>query len=85
MLQTSEIVGHIAGFLTTVAFVPQLLRVYRTRQTRDISLGMFVLFTIGVSMWLGYGIAIGSWPVTLANGVTLLLALVILIFKLRYG
>ena len=53
MLQTSEIVGHIAGFLTTVAFVPQLLRVYRTRQTRDLSLGMFVLFTIGVSMWLG--------------------------------
>ncbi len=85
MPQATEIVGHIAGVLTTVAFVPQLVRVYRTRQTRDISLGMFVLFTVGVSLWLVYGLAIGSWPVTLANGVTLVLAVIILIFKLKYG
>lgn len=85
MAQATEIVGHVAGFLTTVAFVPQLVRVYRTRQTRDISLGMFVLFTVGVGLWLGYGVAIGSWPVTIANGVTLVFAVIILLFKLKYG
>lgn len=85
MAGATEIMGHVAGFLTTVAFVPQLVRVYRTRQTRDISLGMFVLFTVGVGLWLAYGVAIGSWPVTIANGVTLLLAVIILIFKLKYG
>lgn len=84
-MQQTEIVGHVAGVLTTLAFVPQVLRVLKTRQTRDISLAMFVMFTLGVALWLCYGIAIGSWPVSLANGVTLVLAAVILVCKLRFG
>ena len=71
--------------LTTVAFIPQLLHVVRTRSTKDISLGMFVLFSVGVAMWLAYGVLVSDVAVIAANAVTLALALVILGFKLRYG
>lgn len=80
-----ELLGHIAGALTTGAFVPQVLHVLRTRQTRDISLATFVLFVLGVALWLVYGLQVGAWPVVVANAVTLVLALVILGAKLRYG
>lgn len=80
-----ELLGHVAGALTTGAFVPQVIHVLKTRQTRDISLATFVLFVLGVALWLGYGLLIGAWPVVIANGVTLVLALVILAAKLRYG
>ena len=78
-------VGFIAAMLTTFAFVPQVLRVWRTRSTADISLGMYALFTLGVALWLVYGILIQSWPVILANLVTLLLAGSVLVMKIRHG
>lgn len=78
-------VGMAAGALTTVAFVPQALKTWRTRHARDLSLGMFSLFTLGVVFWLAYGILLGSWPIIIANSVTLLLAGSILFFKIRYG
>ena len=81
----TEWLGHIAGTLTTLAFVPQVVRVLKTKQTRDISLAMFALFVAGVALWLWYGVQIGSLPVTLANAVTLVLALVILVAKIRFG
>jgi MtN3 and saliva related transmembrane protein len=81
----TEWLGHVAGTLTTLAFVPQVVRVLRTRQTRDISLAMFLLFVIGVALWLVYGLQVGAVPVVLANGATLVLALVILVCKLRFG
>lgn len=80
-----ELLGHVAGALTTGAFVPQVLRVLRTRQTRDISLATFVLFVLGVALWLVYGVLEQAWPVVVANAATLVLALVILVAKLRYG
>jgi MtN3 and saliva related transmembrane protein len=76
--------GLAAGTLTTVSFVPQVLRTWRTRSTRDISLAMFAAFSAGVALWLCYGIAIESWPIVLANSVTLCLALTILVLKLRH-
>jgi MtN3 and saliva related transmembrane protein len=76
--------GLLAGLLTTIAFVPQVLRVWRTRSTNDISLGMFVLFTVGVALWLVYGLLVDALPVVVANGVTLVLSATILGFKLRY-
>lgn len=82
---TTETLGRVAGTLTTLAFVPQVVRVLKTHQTRDISLGMFVLFVAGVTLWMIYGLALGAWPVVLANGATLVLALVILVCKLKYG
>ena len=77
-------IGSIAAFSTTTAFVPQLIRVWRLKSARDISLPMFLLFSFGEAMWLVYGLLIHSAPVILANFVTLALALAILVLKLRY-
>ena len=77
--------GLVAGTLTTAAFVPQVYKTWRSRSAADISLGMFLLFSLGVLLWLLYGIAIDAAPVILANAVTLLLSLTILIMKVRFG
>ena len=76
-----ELIGFAAAVLTTVAFLPQTVRVVRTRDTRSISLAMYVLFTIGVALWLVYGILIGSLPVMVANVLTLVQSGVILRIK----
>lgn len=77
--------GLVAGTLTTVAFLPQLIQTWKTKATKDISLGMFLIFTTGVLLWLTYGILINSLPVMVANGLTFLLALAILVLKIRHG
>lgn len=80
----SNWLGGLAGILTTVAFLPQVIKTWRSRSAGDISGSTFVLFASGVALWLLYGLQLGLWPVIAANGVTLLLALAILWFKLRY-
>ena len=77
-------IGLIAGTLTTVSFLPQVIRVWKTHSTKDLSLVMFLLFSAGVVMWLIYGIYLGQLPVIIANAVTLVLAIIILIFKFIY-
>ena len=77
--------GYAAAILTTGSFVPQAVMTIRSRNTSGISLAMNVIFTLGVALWLVYGIAIESWPMILANTVTLGLATTILALKLRYG
>ena len=77
-------IGFFAAFCTTIAFVPQAIKVYKSKSTKDISLYMFLIFTIGVLSWLVYGIIIFNLPVILANAVTLILSFIILIYKLRY-
>jgi len=77
--------GYAAAVLTTGAFIPQAIMTIRTRNTSGISLGMYVMFTIGVASWLAYGVAIHSWPMIGANTLTLGFAAIILGFKLRYG
>ena len=79
-----EWTGYVAATLTTLAFLPQTLKTIRTRDTRAISLGMYVVFTIGVVFWLAYGIVLHSWPMIIANIVTLGLSATILGLKLRY-
>lgn len=79
-----NLVGSAAAVCTTIAFVPQLARVYRRKTARDISLAMFMVFSVGELLWLLYGIYIHSLPVILANAVTLALCLAILSLKLRY-
>ena len=79
-----EWTGYVAATLTTLAFLPQTLKTIRTRDTRSISLGMYVVFTIGVVFWLAYGIVLHSWPMIIANIVTLGLSATILALKLRY-
>jgi MtN3 and saliva related transmembrane protein len=78
-------IGFAAALLTTASFIPQAVMTIRTRDTRGISLGMYVIFTAGVAFWLAYGIAIDSLPMILANTATLGLAATILALKLRYG
>ena len=77
-------IGYAAAFCTTTAYVPQVLRVWRTRSVRDISLRMFLVLVTGLSLWLTYGITKGELPIVIANGITLTLAGTILFFKLRY-
>lgn len=84
-MSAQEWIGGAAATLTTCSFIPQALRVWRTKHTKDISLLMYTLFTIGVALWLAYGILLASWPIILANGITLLLAGTVLVFKLRLG
>jgi len=76
--------GFVAAFLTTAAFVPQLIRIVRMRSAREISLPTFLMFSLGVFLWLLYGICIGSRPVIASNCVTLVLSVSILVLKLRY-
>ena len=81
----NSLIGFIAATLTTISFVPQVIKIWRSRSTHDVSLGMYALFTLGVAMWLAYGLLIHSWPVILANFVTLLLAGTVLLMKLKFG
>jgi MtN3 and saliva related transmembrane protein len=76
--------GYLGGTMTTVAFFPQVVKTLRTRDTRSISLGMYLLFTAGVFFWLVYGIRLGALPMILANGITLLLSFVLLVAKWRW-
>ncbi|MGE0809724.1 MAG: SemiSWEET transporter [Immundisolibacter sp.] len=77
--------GLLAALLTTAAFLPQVLHTLATRDTRGISLRMYVIFTAGVALWLVYGLLTGDLPLIAANAVTLVLAGAILILKLRHG
>jgi len=81
----ADLIGLLAGVLTTIAFVPQLLKIYASKSGKDVSARMFVMFSAGVSLWLVYGIMIGSLPVIIANTVTLGLAIAIMALKIRYS
>lgn len=76
--------GYAGGTMTTLAFLPQVLKTIRTRNTESISLGMYLLFTAGVFLWLLYGLSLHSVPMILANGITLGLSVVLLVAKLRW-
>ncbi len=83
-MEAATTLGLVAGTLTTVAFFPQVIKTWRSRSAKDISLGMFSIFSAGVFLWLLYGIHIHAMPVIVSNAVTLVLALTILLFKLRF-
>ena len=83
-MELSFYVGISAGVLCTISFVPQVVKMYRSRNARDVSLLTFCIFSLGVTLWLLYGIMIREWPVIFANAGTLSLALTILIMKIRY-
>jgi len=76
------IVSYVAATLTTVSFLPQAVKTVRTRDTSGISLGMYVMFTLGVLSWMVYGLATSQWPIVISNAITSLFAIVILVFKL---
>jgi MtN3 and saliva related transmembrane protein len=80
-----ELIGIVAGVLTTVSFLPQVIKTWRYRSAKDLSLWMFISFCAGVFLWLIYGIYVASKPIIIANFVTLILAGTILYFKIKYG
>ncbi|WNV06447.1 SemiSWEET transporter [Candidatus Methylospira mobilis] len=83
-MENNELIGLVAGTLTTVSFVPQVLKTWKSRSAKDISLGMFLMFSLGVALWLIYGIGISSMPVILANAITLVLAIGIILMKVTF-
>ena len=79
------LVSAVAATLTTAAFVPQAMHIIRHKETRGISLFMYVSFATGVALWLLFGAMIGNWPIMVSNAITLMLALAIIAMKLKYG
>ena len=79
------LLGLAAACCTTLAFVPQVMKAWRSRSTADISLGMFLIMCVGIALWLVYGGIRGDLPLVIANSVTLVLAGLILLLKLRHG
>ena len=79
-----DALGLLAGILTTTAFVPQVYKTWKTRSAKDLSLSMFLIFVMGVLLWLLYGLLKRDLPVIAANSATLILAVTLLVFKLRF-
>lgn len=82
--QVIDMIGYCAATMTTISFLPQLIRVIKLRTARDISLGMFLIFSAGTFFWLVYGVLSHSRPVWIANAMTFVLSMSILILKLRF-
>jgi len=82
-LDVRDLVGYIAAILTTTAFVPQAWKSWRTRDLSGVSLPMYSLFTAGVALWLLYGVLLNSWPIIVANVITLALAGLVLVLKVK--
>ncbi len=84
-MDLTSIIGLLAATGTTISFVPQVVRIVRTRDTKGISLVMYIVFTAGISLWLVYGVLLNELPIIIANAATLVLALTILGFKIKHG
>lgn len=84
-MNAGDWIGYLAASLTTLSFVPQAWLTFRTRNVSGISLGMYSAFTAGIALWLVYGLVLNSWPIVVANTITLGLAIAILAMKLVYG
>ena len=80
-----DVIGSVAAVLTTASFIPQAWHSFKTRDVSGISLVMYSVFTLGVTLWLLYGVLLQSWPLMIANSITLVLAAAILGMKLRFG
>ncbi len=83
-MHLTDLVGYVAASLTTCSFVPQVWLTFRTKDVSGVSLGMYSVFTVGIALWLAYGLLISAWPVVIANTITLVLAASILAMKLLY-
>jgi MtN3 and saliva related transmembrane protein len=79
-----NIIGFGAAFMTTVGFLPQFIKTFKTKQTKDISLWMYIILITGIILWLIYGIYKNDWPIIVANIITLMLVIPILILKIIY-
>jgi MtN3 and saliva related transmembrane protein len=83
-MELKTVVGLLGGSLTTISLIPQVVKTWKTRSTKDLSLGMLSIFTAGILLWLFYGILLREVPIILANSATLVMAAILLGFKIRY-
>jgi len=79
------ILGLLAGALTTISFIPQVMKTWKFKETKDISLLMYIIFFTGILLWFSYGILIDNTPIIVANGISLVLVFIVLLLKIRYG
>ena len=79
------ILGLLAGTFTTISFIPQVMKTWKYKETKDISLLMYIIFFSGILLWFSYGILINNIPIIVANGVSLVLVFIVLSLKIRYG
>ena len=84
MMDLANILGMSAGALTTASFVPQVVKIYKSKSSKDVSMGMFIVLGAGVGLWVSYGLLVRSLPVILANSCTLSLVIILIFLKLRY-
>lgn len=84
-MEMTTLLGFAAGTLTTVSFLPQVIKAWKTRHTGDISGYMFILLLVGICLWLFYGIVMADMPIIAANGVSFIFVAIILYFKVKYG
>jgi MtN3 and saliva related transmembrane protein len=84
-VEIATVVGVAAGMCTTGSIIPQVFKTFKTRHTKDISLMMYVFLTIGILLWLVYGIMINEMPIIVANGTSLIFTGLVLVMKFRYG
>ena len=84
-MDTTTILGYVAGAVTTTSLVPQVMKIWKTKSARDVSLGMFLIFSIGISLWIAYGFFLHSMPIIVANAVSLLLGFIVLGLKLKFN
>ena len=83
-MSLADVIGYMAALMTTIAFVPQALMTWKNKHANGVSLGMYIVFTVGIALWLVYGFFLHVWPVIIANAVTLMLASFILVMKIIY-
>lgn len=83
-MNTTTMLGYFAGFLTTISFLPQVVKTWKTRSASDLSLGMFSVFSVGVFCWLVYGFLLQEMPMIFWNAATLVLIMIILFMKLKF-
>ena len=79
-----DCIGLAAGFCTTTSFLPQIIRILRTKSAEDVSVFMIVILLAGIALWLAYGIATAKIPIIISNGVTFILVVILLLCKIRY-
>lgn len=84
MNKLTHLIGFIAAFLTTIAFLPQVIKTWQTKSAKDLSLVMFSIFCCGVILWLIYGLLVSDYPLIIANAATLIMSSTLLYFKLKY-
>jgi MtN3 and saliva related transmembrane protein len=84
-ITATDLIGYAAASLTTFSFVPQAWLTFKTKDVSGISKGMYSVFTLGISLWLGYGLLLNAWPIVIANVITLALSSAILVMRFRYG